>query len=106
MPPRSSSRIGGIARTEERIVELAASTEQALIARLDAATSGAGVGQVKRKQAIANELLSAGDIATMKRVTAALPYMTDAERGAVERRITRVVPPPPPNMLGPGEETY
>ncbi|HXI18279.1 MAG TPA: hypothetical protein VNM48_18090 [Chloroflexota bacterium] len=95
MPTRSTSRIGGLARTEERIVELAASTERALMARLDNATSGSGVGQVKRKQAIANELLSAGDVATLERVRRAIPYMTDQERGQVERRITRVAPPEP-----------
>lgn len=89
MPDR---RVGLIARTEERIVELAESQERALMERLDRATSGIGVGQVRRKQQVADELLAAGDQATMRRVLAALPYMTEQERKGVQRRVQRVAP--------------
>src|SRR5688572_18210868 len=79
-PMTRRSPAAGMARMEERIVNLAEVQERALLARLDAATAGPGVGQQHRPQREADELIASEDPEMLARLRAAAPFMTPAER--------------------------
>lgn len=83
------SAFNSMASTQEGAINRAVAMQAATMAALFEATAAPPAGHRVRTRAQADELLAAGDPATVDRMRQMGPYLAPGERAAVDRRAAR-----------------